>query len=57
MNPNTCTICELMFTRVMKARKITVDVSVLFADLRGYTGLSQSHSAGSVSSHAGCLLR
>jgi hypothetical protein len=20
MNPNTCTVCELMFTRVMKAR-------------------------------------
>lgn len=42
MNPNTCTICELMFTRVMKVRKITVDVSVLFADLRGYTTLSRS---------------
>lgn len=50
MNPNTCTICELMFTRVMKARKITVDVSVLFADLRGYTALSQSLSADIVSS-------
>ncbi|UWU15712.1 adenylate/guanylate cyclase domain-containing protein [Rhizobium sullae] len=50
MNPNTCTICELMFTRVMKARKITVDVSVLFADLRGYTTLSQSLSADAVSS-------
>ena len=50
MNPNTCTICELMFTRVMKARKITVDVSVLFADLRGYTALSRSHSTDSVSS-------
>jgi len=41
MNPNTCTVCELMFTRVMKARNITIDVSVLFADLRGYTTLSQ----------------
>ena len=50
MNPNTCTICELMFTRVMKARQITVDVSVLFADLRGYTTLSQSLSANAVSS-------
>jgi adenylate cyclase len=50
MNPNTCTICELMFTRVMKARKITVDVSVMFADLRGYTALSQSRSADDVSS-------
>jgi adenylate cyclase len=50
MNPNTCTICEIMFTRVMKARKITVDVSVLFADLRGYTTLSQSLSPDTVSS-------
>ncbi len=50
MNPNTCTICELMFTRVMKARQITVDVSVLFVDLRGYTTLSQSLPAGTVSS-------
>ena len=50
MNPNICTICELMFTRVMKARKVTVDVSVLFADLRGYTTLSQSLSADNVSS-------
>ena len=49
MNPNTCTICELMFTRVMKARNVTVDVSVLFADLRGYTALSQSHTPDTVS--------
>src|SRR5512134_567333 len=50
MNPNTCTICELMFTRVMKARNITVDVSVLFVDLRGYTTLSQSLPADALSS-------
>ena len=25
MNPNTCTICELMFTRVMRVRKISID--------------------------------
>ena len=42
MNPNTCTVCEMMFTKVMRATKISVDVSVLFADLRGYTALSQS---------------
>ena len=50
MNPNTCTICELMFTRVMKARNVTVEVSVLFADLRGYTALSQLLPPDAVSS-------
>jgi len=49
MNPNTCTICELMFTKVMKARKITIDATILFADLRGYTSLSQSQSSEIVS--------
>lgn len=49
MNPNTCTVCELMFTKVMGARKITIDATVLFADLRGYTSLSQSQSADAVS--------
>jgi class 3 adenylate cyclase len=50
MNPNTCTICELMFTRIMKARMINVDVSVLFADLRGYTSLSRALPPAAVSS-------
>src|SRR5204863_5209719 len=49
MNPNTCTICELMFTKVMNARKITIDATVMFADLRGYTSLSQSQSPDAVS--------
>ena len=49
MNPNTCTICEMMFTKVMKARQVTIDATVLFADLRGYTSLSQSRSAGAIS--------
>ena len=48
MNPNTCTICEMMFSRVMKARQITIDATVLFADLRGYTALTQSSSAGEI---------
>ncbi len=42
MNPNLCTICELSFTKVMRARKVNIDATILFADLRGYTGLSQS---------------
>jgi adenylate cyclase len=49
MNPNTCTLCELMFTRVMRARNITVDVTVMFADLRGYTALSRQTSADGMS--------
>ena len=46
MNPNMCTLCELMFTRVMKATKITIDATILFADLRAYTSLSQQLSPG-----------
>ena len=42
MNPNTCTICEMAFSRVMKARAVTIDATVMFADLRGYTTLTQS---------------
>jgi adenylate cyclase len=49
MNPNTCTICELMFTKVMRARKSTIDATIMFADLRGYTSLSQSQSPDAVS--------
>ena len=49
MNPDTCTICEMMFARMMKARKITIDASVLFADLRGYTTLSESHGPEAIS--------
>ena len=48
MNPNTCTICETMFERVMKARQVEIDASILFADLRGYTSLSQSQSSGAI---------
>ncbi len=48
MNPNTCTICEMMFEKVMKARQISIDATVLFADLRGYTGLSQTKDVEAV---------
>jgi len=42
MNPNLCTICEMAFTKLMKARTVTLEATVLFADLRSYTRLSQS---------------
>ena len=42
MNPNTCTICEMAFSKIMKARAVTIDATILFADLRGYTTLTQT---------------
>jgi len=42
MNPNTCTFCELAFTKIMRARNVTIDATVFFADLRGYTTLTQT---------------
>ena len=48
MNPNVCTICERHFSRVKKSKQIPIDATVLFADIRGYTGLSQALDSGSV---------
>jgi class 3 adenylate cyclase len=48
MNPNICTICEMMFTRMMKARTVTIEATILFADLRDYTRLSQSIPAADI---------
>jgi adenylate cyclase len=41
MNPNLCTLCESHFTKLMKQKQITTPITVLFADIRGYTSLSQ----------------
>lgn len=41
MNPNICTICERAFERVQKRRHISAGITILFADIRGYTGLSE----------------
>jgi adenylate cyclase len=41
MNPNLCNLCETMFTRVKKSSQIQVPVTILFADVRGYTTLSE----------------
>jgi len=39
----------MMFVKLMRARQVVIDASVLFADLRGYTELSQTQSAGTIS--------
>jgi class 3 adenylate cyclase len=49
MNPNTCTYCESMFAKVMRARNVTIDATILFADLRGFTRLSRSISSSAMS--------
>jgi adenylate cyclase len=41
MNPNLCTVCETMFRKVKKRQYLPVEATVLFADLRGYTPLSE----------------
>ena len=41
MNPNICTICERSFRYVKKERHISVPASILFADIRGYTDLTE----------------
>ena len=40
MNPNICTICERAFRRVKKHQHISATATILFADIRGYTRLS-----------------
>lgn len=48
MNPNLCTICETMFTKVKRKKQIIIPATIFFADLRGYTSLSQGTDAGEV---------
>lgn len=48
MNPNLCTICETMFTRVKRRKQIIIPATIFFADLRGYTNLSQATASDEV---------
>ena len=48
MNPNLCTICETMFTKVKRRKQIIIPATVLFADLRGYTTISEAAPSGDV---------
>ena len=45
MNPNLCTSCESNFAKLMKQKQIPVSTTILFADIRGYTDLSQQIEA------------
>jgi adenylate cyclase len=40
MNPDICTVCERSFRRVKKHQHISETVTILFADMRGYTQLA-----------------
>jgi adenylate cyclase len=45
MHPNLCTICETQFEKRMGAKQVLVPATILFADVRGYTDLSERVTA------------
>lgn len=53
MNPNLCTLCETKFRSIKKAQQVTVRATVLFADVRGYTSLSEEAEASDVTTMLG----
>jgi adenylate cyclase len=48
MNPNLCNICETMFTKVKRKKQLIIPATIFFADLRGYTKLSQATDSEAV---------
>ena len=48
MNPNVCTICERAFATIKKSKQISSEATILFADLRGYTRLTERIGAADV---------
>jgi adenylate cyclase len=48
MHPNLCTICESMFTKVKKNKQISIPATIFFADIRGYTQLSQHAESNAI---------
>ena len=45
MNPNICTMCENNFYKIKKSKNVVIPATILFADVRGYTVLSQEMSS------------
>jgi adenylate cyclase len=41
MNPNMCNLCETMFKHIKKSSQVHVPLTILFADIRGYTTMSE----------------
>src|SRR4051794_23512591 len=41
MNPNMCNLCETMFKHIKKSSQVHVPLTILFADVRGYTTMSE----------------
>ena len=41
MNPNMCNLCETMFKYIKKSSQVHVPLTILFADIRGYTTMTE----------------
>ncbi len=53
MNPNLCTRCETRFKGIMRSAQLKLPLTILFADVRGYTSLSNSPDSPDVSGMLG----